>query len=353
MHRLNRYIFTTVSAGILLVLLVFLGLNFVAEIIDETRQLEGNYTFVKALQFVAFSIPANIFDLLPFVALIGCLVGLGALAGNSELVIMRAAGVSTNRIVWMAMRPAMVILLIGVLISEFIAPYTESIALSNRSQALSTRDLSINPQGIWHREGNKFMQFMVVQPGGVVYGMSIFTFDDRQRLVNQKNAVRAIYNGGKWTLEGLTETHFLEDRIVLEQKDRETADVSITPELLKVLMLDPIDLSIRGLWQYGNYLDHVGVHSSQYWLAFWKKVLQPLSALALVFVAISFIFGPLREVTMGYRIFVGVLFGIVFRTIQDILTPASLVYGFPPVFASLVPVILCAIVGIVLLRRTR
>ena len=82
-------------------------------------------------------------------------------------------------------------------------------------------------------------------------------------------------------------------------------------------------------------------------------MLQPLSTLTLVLVAISFIFGPLREVTMGYRIFVGVLVGIVFRIAQDMLAPASLVYGFQPIYASLVPIVFCAVVGFWFLSRAR
>ncbi len=118
-------------------------------------------------------------------------------------------------------------------------------------------------------------------------------------------------------------------------------------------MLDPIDLSIAGNDQYANYLQAQGLNSSPYRLAFWKKILQPLSTLALVLLAISFIFGPLREVTMGYRIFIGVLVGIVFRTAQDILAPASLVYGFQPIYASLIPIVICAVLGLWFLRRAR
>jgi len=130
-------------------------------------------------------------------------------------------------------------------------------------------------------------------------------------------------------------------------------DTELSPELLNILVLDPQDLPISGLWSYATYLSGQGLDNSQYMLAFWDKVFQPLAIISLVLVAISFIFGPLRQVTMGFRIFIGVIIGIVFQTTQDVLGPASIVYGFTPIYASLVPVLICAGVGIFLLSRTR
>jgi lipopolysaccharide export system permease protein len=115
----------------------------------------------------------------------------------------------------------------------------------------------------------------------------------------------------------------------------------------------PEDLSVSGLWSFGNYLKDQGLSAGEYLLAFWNKVLQPLGTASLVLIAISFVFGPLREVTMGFRVFVGVMIGIIFRTSQDMLGPASLVFGFQPIIAVLVPILICAAIGMLLIRRGR
>lgn len=353
MKKLNRYIFSTVSGSILLVLLVFLGFDAIADIIDEMEELNDSYTFTKALLFVLFSMPANIFDLLPFAALVGCLAGLGTLAGSSELTVMRTAGVSTRHIVWMVMRPAIVILVAGMLVSEYVAPHTESIAQSERAIALRKSENLVSREGLWHREGNQFMHFNVVQPNGVLYGVTIYRFDEQRRLQSALVAERAIYQSGHWLLEDVQESLLFDDHIERQANRSRIWNTNLSPDLLNILVLRPIDLSISGLWDYSNYLEQEGLHSGQYRLAFWKKALQPLSTLALVLVAISFVFGPLREVTMGFRIFIGVLVGIVFRTGQDMLAPASLVYGFQPIFASLWPIIICVLLGLWFLRRAR
>jgi lipopolysaccharide export system permease protein len=352
MRRLNNYLSSTVGASILLVLLVIVGLDVIAAIIDESKAIRGDYSFAVAVQYVLLSVPASLYEYLPFSALIGCLAGLGVLAANSELVVVRSAGVSVKRIVWMVMRPALMIMLAGLAISEYIAPHTESIAQSTKAQALRSKDV-VSQHGLWHREGNQYMHFSVVQANGKLFGISIYSFDEQRRLLKTVAAERAIYQGDRWLLEDVSESRFTDNRIEQQRYVSLPWKTELSPTLLNILVLDPMDLSIEGLWRYANYLREQGLNGGPYELAFWKKVLQPLSTIALVLVAISFIFGPLRQVTMGFRIFTGVLVGIVFRTVQDMLVPASLVYGFAPIYASLLPILVCLLAGALLLRRAR
>ena len=129
-------------------------------------------------------------------------------------------------------------------------------------------------------------------------------------------------------------------------------DVSLSPQLLSTVVMAPESLSISGLWGYIHYLSEQGLSNGRYWLAFWVKVLQPLVTAALVLMAISFIFGPLRSVTLGQRVFTGVLVGFTFRIVQDLLGPVE-----PGVrllaFCSRcwVPAGVCALAGVWLLRR--
>ncbi|MFT7130845.1 MAG: lipopolysaccharide export system permease protein [Gammaproteobacteria bacterium] len=353
MNKLNRYVSNTIRSSILMVLFILLGFYSIAEIIDEVDLIEGNYTFSSVLKFVFYSIPGNVFDLLPFSALVGSLFGLGTLANNSELVVIRSAGVSTRRIVWMVMRPTIVIMLFAVLVAEYIAPVTENIAQSDRAIAMHKSDNIVNKEGLWHREGNNFMHFNVVQPNGILYGVTIYSFDDKRRLLETLFAERAIYQADHWILEDFSISHLRSDSVEVSSGFSKPWDTDLTPVLLNFLILDPIDLSIEGLWEYSNYREQQGLNIGQYRLALWKKILQPLSTISLVLIAISFIFGPLREVTMGFRVFIGVLFGVVFRTVQDMMSPASLVYGFEPLYASLLPILICLIIGTWFLRRAK
>ena len=64
-------------------------------------------------------------------------------------------------------------------------------------------------------------------------------------------------------------------------------------------------------------------------------------------------FGPLRDSTMGFRIFIGVVVGVSFRILQDMLGPLSIVFEFPPLMAVLAPVLFCVVVGLYLLKAQR
>ncbi|MGO1273601.1 MAG: LptF/LptG family permease, partial [Pseudomonas helleri] len=100
MVKLDRYIGKSVLLAILAVSGIIVGLASLFAFIDEVKNLSSSYTMADVFSFVMLTAPRRLYDMLPVAALIGCLIGLGSLASNSELTIMRAAGVSTGRIVW-------------------------------------------------------------------------------------------------------------------------------------------------------------------------------------------------------------------------------------------------------------
>jgi len=349
--RLDRYIGASVLLSILAVLGVIVGLALLFAFIDELGDLKAGYGVAEAARYIALTIPTRIHELLPMAALIGCLIGLGTLASSSELTIMRAAGVSLGRIVWAVMRPLLVLMLAGLLIGEYVSPWSENLAQSGRSLAQGGGESQSTKRGLWHRQGAEFVHINSVQPGGVLLGVTRYRFDEQRVLLSASFARRAQYQDGHWQLEEVATTVLHEDRSEVVRAERERWDVELTPQLLGTVVLEPDALSISGLWRYIHYLGEQGLNNGRYWLAFWTKSLQPLVTATLVLLAISFIFGPLRSVTLGQRVFTGVLVGFVFRIAQDLLGPSSLVFGFSPLLAVLVPAGICALAGVWLLRR--
>ncbi|MCY1264593.1 Lipopolysaccharide export system permease protein LptG [compost metagenome] len=353
MVKLNRYIGTTVFFSILGVLGVILGLALLFAFIDQLGSLDDSYTVTEALKFVFLTAPSRAYDMLPMAALIGCLIGLGSLASSSELTIMRAAGVSLSQIVWAVMKPMLVLMFVGILVGEYIVPWTETLAQSGRALAQSGHGAQSAKRGLWHRQGDEFIHINAVQPNGVLYGVTRYHFDSEHHLQTASFARRATFQEDRWLLEDVTTTVLLADQKRSEVRNAATEewDVQLSPQLLNTVVMEPEALSISGLWRYIHYLREQGLSTDRYWLAFWTKVLQPLVTAALVLMAISFIFGPLRSVTLGQRIFTGVLVGFTFRIAQDLLGPASQVFNFPPLLAVLVPALICALAGAWLLRR--
>ncbi|PID43324.1 MAG: LPS export ABC transporter permease LptG [Gammaproteobacteria bacterium] len=351
MRKIDRYVVSTVSGAIIMVLGVVISLDLVFGLIAELEDTKNDYGTIEALTYVIITLPRRIYDYLPLAAFIGSLIGLGVLANNSELVVIRAAGVSIARIVWSAMKPAIVVVLVGLLLGEYIAPYTERIAQSQKAIATGGKDRVASSKGVWHRENNTFMHFNAVQPGGVLYGVTLYTFDENEWLSDITYAERGLYHEGQWLLEKVEKISIDQHSAKKTFADSKEWEARLSPEVLSFLIVKPDNLSISGLYAYSNYLSEQGLNATRYLMSFWKKLLRPITTAVLVLVAISFIFGPLRSVTMGFRVFTGIIVGLLFKYMQDLLGPSSLVFGFNPIWATLVPIIICSLVGIILMRR--
>jgi lipopolysaccharide export system permease protein len=351
MKLLHGYIGRSVAGAIFIVLLVIVALQAISELVDQLGQMRGAYNFYEILIYVAFSLPTGVYDYLPLAALVGCLIGLGLLAGSSELVVMRAAGVSLLQILTSVMRPVLGFIMLGVFLGEFVTPFTDQYGESRKALVLGRDSAITSGQGMWNREGNEYMHFAALLPNGNLIGVSRFEFNDDGRLLRSSYAKTAEYQRGQWQERDGQYTELTPTQVNAGTFDVRAWASALNPTLLQVLMLGKDNLPMLRLFSYAKYLDEQGQDGKEFWLAFWKKALQPLAITSLVMIAISFIFGPLRQVAMGSRVFGGVMVGIGFRTSQDLLGPSSVLFGFSPFVAVLLPIALCAVIGMYLLRR--
>ena len=352
MHKLDSYIARNVLMATLVVMIVIVGLDAIFTLVDELDNIGGGYQLFDALFYSGLRLPRRIYEYMPMACLIGCLAGLGSMAANSELTVMRAAGVSINRIVYAVLKPMAVLMLISLLLGEYVVPSLERIAQSHRAVAQGAGEaLSNKGKGFWHREGNTFMRFNAVEPGGVLHGITRYEFAEDNELKQVVYAQRALYQRSYWQMENIVITHFGDTNVWQDKKESGRWDTELTPEKLSVVIVTPRDMSISGLYRYAAYLDDQGLNSDPYMLSFWRKVTQPLSTFALVILGISFIFGPLRSVTPGYRIFSGIIVGMIYKYAEEILSPASIVLGFDPILASVIPISGSLILGLFLMRK--
>ena len=352
MRQLDSYVARTVLMATTVVMIVIVGLDAIFTLVDELDNLKGNYQLIDALLFSGLRLPRRIYEYMPMACLIGCLAGLGSMAANSELTVMRAAGVSINRIVLAVLKPMAILMFISLLLGEYVVPSLERIAQAQKALAQGASEaLSNKGKGFWHREGNTFMRFNAVEPGGVLHGITRYEFNENNDLKQVVYAQRALYQRAYWQMENVVTTVISEDMVRQETQTSARWDTELTPNKLSVVIVSPRDMSITGLYHYSQYLDQQGLNSDQYMLSFWRKVTQPLSTLALVILGISFIFGPLRSVTPGSRIFSGIIVGMIYKYTEELLSPASIVLGFEPIMASIIPIGGSLIIGILLMRK--
>jgi len=349
--RLDRYIARNVLGAILVVQVVLLGLDLVITYINDLEDVSGNYGAFEVLLYLLMRLPWRFYQYAPVAVLIGSLIGLGSMASSNERTVRRAAGRSLTRILWGVMKPVLVVVVVVLLTAEFVSPRTEQFATAWRLTKLQGEQAVLTQRGGWQREGDSVYRFGAIRADDTVLDVTRYRFEERT-LREATVAQRAVWHEGAWRLEGVVTTRFTDGRTEVEHRATQPWETRLTPDQLDRLLRDVDSQAPSELWAYARYLRNQGLQATQPLLHFWQKVLMPLTMASLVLVAASFVFGPLRSVAAGTRVFYGVVTGLAFKYLQDLLAPASTLFGFSPAWAVLTPTLLCVGLGLYLLRRS-
>jgi lipopolysaccharide export system permease protein len=356
MKKIDRYIGQSVLGGILLVLLVLVGLFTFFAFIDEIDDIgKQRYELWHAIQYVVLEIPRHIYDLFPSAALLGSLVGLGVLANNSELTVMRAAGVSMLRISLAVLKVGLTLTLLAMLIGETLAPRSGQYAHSMRAVAQSEHQnqqmVFSTRYGFWARDGSDFINVRTIYPDGGFGTISLYEFDDKQRLQALTYARTAYYQDGQWLLKGVEKNILSDNQVTRQFLESVTWDAILKPELIKMVVISPYKLSSLGLYNYIQYRQQNGQRTAQYELALWTRLSYPLVGVTMILLAIPFVFGSLRTVSIGQRILVGALLGVGFHMLNQAVGNSGLVYGLHPAISAFLPPLVFLMLAIVMMRH--
>jgi lipopolysaccharide export system permease protein len=352
MMILDRYLAGAVVVGTLVtlgVLLPLLGFFILAEEI-ENLGTEG-YGIGQALLVMAFTLPRYAYEILPIATLIGALVGLGALAGRSELVAIRAAGVSVGRIIFAGLLGGLVLAALGVAIGELLTPPAEQRALELKRTALSGEATQGTPFGLWAVDEGAYVNIREILSGTEIKDIFIYRIDSAAGTLVATHAERALYRGGEWVLEGLSRSTAGPDGVEVERLDASVWASMLDPGLLKVVVVDPRALPAWGLWKYIRFMRTNEQDASNYEVVFWGKVVYPLLTLSMIFVSAPILLGSARSRGLGTRILLGVMAGIAYYVLSRTFTYLSLLYDFSPLAAALAPPLIFISAALLILRR--
>ncbi|MBS0290723.1 MAG: LPS export ABC transporter permease LptG [Proteobacteria bacterium] len=355
MNKITRYIWQSILVAMLLVMLLFIGLEFIFSLVNELRYVgTGNYATTDAFIFILLSLPQHIAQLFPMAALVGTLLGLGILASRSELIVLRAAGMSIGDIITMVLKLALILAIFVWLLGEWVSPMAEKIAHDSKALNLSAGQAIRTNHGTWLRDGNDFIHIQTMLDGGHIKGITLYHFDNQLQLQKASFAHHGDYNHDHWVLHDIQETLFEENKILRQKVEKLNWVSSLSPQVLNLVgVKDLDDLSLTGLWGAIKYRQSNQLDAKPYQLAFWQKIIRPLATLVMMFVAIPFVFGPLRSATMGLRMLVGVLVGFVFYTFNQLFGPLTLVYHMPPILGACLPTLLFLMTGMFFLKKVQ
>jgi len=275
------------------------------------------------------------------------------LASNSELIVMRSVGISLWRIVGWVMRSALLLIVLSFVLSEWVIPYTNEQAQSIKKQR-SVAALG-EVKGYWSREGQRFIYIDYANSQGQLRNIQMVDFDQDYRLQSFVTAEQGQFvKDGQWTLQQSHQVDLLaQGNAIKTDHDQQALALALQPKYVHMVTLDPDDLSPTQLISFMGYMKEYSQVPKTYELAFWQKVAAPFALMALVLIACSFIFGPLRQQSMGFRLVIALFTGLGFFYLQDFLGYASLVYSPSPMWFVLLPIVIMFGVGSYLLYRAR
>lgn len=341
----DRLVGGQVLRAMLLVWSVLVGFDVLTALVGNLDNVgKGEFTVYTAAVQTLYTLPRRMYELFPQAAMIGCVLGLGALAASSELTALRAAGLSKLRICGGAILAVAALTLLMVVNGETLGPWGEL-----RSQAVSaqarSKDVAMHSwSGLWAREGDTFLNARFGRTEGeaahtrvVLEGVTLYEFDREGRLQSIAQAERAEHADARWTLHQVHRAYFETRQVRSETREREDWDSQLKPELLSLSLQRPRYLSTATLSESLDYLERNGLDPGQFAAAYWARWFYPLNALVLCIAAMPFAFGALRSGGFGKRLFLGLVFGLGYFLLQRLAVDMAQVFRIDLRLANLIP----------------
>ncbi len=354
MRILDRYIAKTVLSAIGLVTLMLIGLQIFILFVNQLEDLgKLDYGMLQATVFVLLQMPYQVYLFFPMASLLGSLIGLGILANHSELVVIRAAGMSIGQITRSVLKASLLVIILVTSMGELLVPMMAQYANDYKASALSGGQTLRTAQGVWVRYGNDFISIGQILPNKVLRGVYQFRFDTQHHLLlaRQINAVRFVNQ--TWVASGVKQTEFFADHTKAKTLKSMVWDVPIKPQVLMISSVEPDEMTLHELNRYLREQERTKQNAHIYKLAFYQRIVQPFTTMVMMMLAIPFIFGPLRSSTMGSKLLVGATVGFSFHIVNRFFGPVSTVFQWPAELAALGPTVFFAVLGLYLMRRVR
>lgn len=350
---LDRYLGKIILQYSLISMAVLLALFTFVNFLDQLSSLgKGSYGLVQAIEFVILTIPRLLYELFPMAALLGTIIGLSLLANDSELIVMRASGVSMVQITTAALKMGGLFVIFAIIVGEVISPLTETKAQRGRAEALQQNIQQQTNFGLWMRDVQTYVNVGEVLPDLTLLRIKVFEFDPDKRLRSMVTADEGIFQDEFWLVNNVKQT------LIDPQGQTETLETPsaqwqsrVTPQILSVFLIKPDQLSF---WQLSRYIKHLAANQQKtdpFELAFWGKLMLPLSTAVMVVLAIPFVFTNIRSGGLGRSLFIGIMLGLGFYAANKGFGYIVLANGLSPFLGATLPVIAFLFLALVMMRR--
>ena len=350
----DRYIAKTLLTYSLVVLIVWLNIYSFFNFLSELNTIGTvNYSIFEAFKYIVLSAPEVAYGQVSPVILLGCVLGIGHLATTGQLIILRASGVSIIKITWITLKNAIIFLIFFTLIGELIAPSLSKYAENKRSTALGENSLSSSQDGFWIRDGDNFINVDNNIDGSLFNEITIIEVNESNKIERVVKSEGAIFDGQSLNMD---ETNIFSinsinafDEIVLKERNLYKKRVAFDKDLINSLEKEPKDLTTITILKQIQFLTDNKLRAEVFEVELYKRLAKPFILIAMILLAMLFIFGSTRDASLGRKIFFGVAIGISFELTTRIGSAFALSFDFSPILSSFVPAILIMTISIIVL----
>jgi lipopolysaccharide export system permease protein len=304
--------------------------------------------------YVALRIPLLISRFLPFSVLLGTLIAFVGLNQNSEVVAMKAAGLSAHQIL-----APLIVASIGIAMLLFV--FNERVVVNSARVVNAWSDNDYKPippapgmlSNVWVLDGDDFVRARIVSGHGAGMTLRQVTYYDRTGGVLQRviDADRAAPLGPRgWQLQNVT--IYDANQGVVRHYPAMVALAGLTPAQFTLAKVEPTELDYWTLKKRTAELEAAGRPTDEARSGLAHKLSQPLSILLMPLLAAVAAFGLARSGQVLVRAATGMALGFCYFVADNFSLAMGNAGTYPPLIAAWAPFFLFLLIGETVLIQT-
>ncbi|MDA8125050.1 MAG: LPS export ABC transporter permease LptG [Deltaproteobacteria bacterium] len=314
MRILDRYLSHEFCRNLLLITVSFISLFLIIDFFEKIRMFLSNHATVQQMAAHFFyRIPMILSQVLPAAILLSSLMTCGSLSRHSEIVAMKANGISLYRISLPILTIAAVVCLLVFILSEWITPKTNERSEYIRLVEVQKRHFmgSFKQDQIWYRGQKGIYNFNLFDPqANTLQGITIYYLDRDMNLQMRLDAEKGEWKEGHWLFHHLLITQFPNGQFpVLTKMAQQVTEIPETPEDFKVIQKDVEVMGYFELQRYINKLQSEGYDATRYMVDLHGKAAFPFVTIILAVIGIAFSLRSERSGGVAQGIGAGLLIG--------------------------------------------
>lgn len=350
----ERYIRKTLLSFTLVVLVIWLGVYSFFNLFSEMSSIgQVNYTILEALRYIVLQIPEVAYKHASPVILLGCVLGMGHLATTNQLLVLRISGMSIFKLTVFTIKTALIFVIIVIAIGEIFAPIASEEAERGRSTALDIVIASQSQEGFWIRDGENFINVQKNIDGKLFSGVTVIEVNSLNKISTVLTSENAIFDGKSIKMNNAEifsiDSNKKIDDISLKERNSYNKIVSFDQDLIDSLKKEPEELTTWNIIKQIQFLSDNKLRSGIFEVELYKRLIKPITLVAMILLAMLFIFGSTRDATLGRKIFFGITLGLSFELLSRIGGAMALSFDFNPVMSAVLPTIVVMVIAIILL----